>query len=309
MMLGCFKSTGTKWSMINDNKRVSFGYWRNTENVRNFFDDLADILNIGYVNDWYDVPTSKVTKFGGASALAMHGNSFSRILHFVYPDTAWQSWKFQSVPKERWNNFTMELYFDWMCQQLNINDITDWYTVQTKDFKMEPYGNYVLSSYYQGKLWNALIDIYGSNFDWHLWKFTERDNDIWKDQETRKKFFDWVMISYNMYSMDAWYNFSPHAIQELGGKSLLEIFDGSLFLALKSTYEFHDWHPWRFQEPLIEFWEKRENVERYLEWLSWQLCIEIPHQWYDVAKDHIIRLGGTWLITNGKKSKEYPIHW
>src|SRR5689334_5049982 len=46
------------------------------------------------------------------------------------------------------------------------------------------------------------------------------------------------------------------------------IFNNSLFEALKTVYPEYKWLPWKFAQVPRGYWQSKENIKNYLDWLA-----------------------------------------
>jgi hypothetical protein len=49
----------------------------------------------------------------------------------------------------------------------------------------------------------------------------------------------------------------------------------------------HPWQLWRFEQSPEGFWTNEENVHSYMLWISQQLNVECPEDWYDISQKKI----------------------
>jgi hypothetical protein len=48
----------------------------------------------------------------------------------LYPEHTWFPWKFNSIPKNYWDDKTNQLkYMNWLANRLNVQKMEDWYQV------------------------------------------------------------------------------------------------------------------------------------------------------------------------------------
>jgi hypothetical protein len=63
----------------------------------------------------------------------MYNGSPSRLLSTLYPEYDWLPWKFDRCPNKFWENVNNQRKFmEWATKELNIKDMSDWYTVSVK---------------------------------------------------------------------------------------------------------------------------------------------------------------------------------
>ena len=115
-------------------QHVSNHFWKDIKNQRDYFQWLSKELSFQRPEDWYRLKVSDITKNHGHGLLAHHfGNSLVKALQQVFPEYNWQLWRFSQVPKGYWDsNSNIQAYMHWLADQLNIQTLEDWNTVDVK---------------------------------------------------------------------------------------------------------------------------------------------------------------------------------
>jgi hypothetical protein len=54
-------------------------------------------------------------------------------------------------------------------------------------------------------------------------------------------------------------------------------------VALQAVFPEQQWHPWRFSQVPVGYWEDMENQRKYFDWLAKRLKITRPDDWYNVS--------------------------
>jgi len=68
------------------------------------------------------------------------------MLRNCYPDHEWQLWRFTVIPKDEWNDLTVQRQFcEWVTKELNLSSLNDWYSVAAKNIA-DLGGAYILLS-------------------------------------------------------------------------------------------------------------------------------------------------------------------
>ena len=69
--------------------------------------------------------------YGGT--LIKYNKSHINIITSVYPNYNWLPWRFNSTPKEFWNDTNnVKEYMNWLSERLNIKTMEDWYKVSSE---------------------------------------------------------------------------------------------------------------------------------------------------------------------------------
>ena len=53
------------------------------------------------------------------------------------------------------------------------------------------------------------------------------------------------------------------------------------------TVKQYDWKVWKFKHATKGYWEDENNCKLYIDWLTKELKIKKPEDWYTVTTDHI----------------------
>jgi hypothetical protein len=122
------------------------GYWQNPRSHRKFLDWVATERNITNYEDWYKV-TNKVKKqitrylseqdlieLGGSHILVkLYEGSCYRLLSTVYPEHEWLPWRFETTPRNFWNEpINCRSFLDWAKPKLYIKNDEDWFEIPAK---------------------------------------------------------------------------------------------------------------------------------------------------------------------------------
>src|SRR5690606_28144618 len=75
--------------------RLPNRFWHDQSNHRQYFDWLAERLEICDIKDWYGITWKDVAKQNGASVLNVYKGSLVRALTSVYPNSEWEVWTFE----------------------------------------------------------------------------------------------------------------------------------------------------------------------------------------------------------------------
>jgi hypothetical protein len=142
------------------------------------------------------------------------------------------------------------------------------------------------------------------DYDWLPWLFAGGvPDDYWQDKEHQRKCVEWIAGKLNVHELDQWYSISAQQIADLGGKSILRHYNGSMVAMLLQIYPNFLWKPWRFASGVpIGFWDDFEQHSKYLEWLGTHINITHMEQWYQVTAKQISDNGGYTLMSKYNNS-------
>jgi len=146
---------------------VKAGYWKDMDNLTSFIKDMEQDLNIHKKEDWYLVTAAKVETMGGKHALTEHGGVV-QILKKIYPEHAWQEWKWEVVPRGFWDvDENVKRFFEFVRHELGIKSMRDWYRVTNQ--QVASLGGKRLLAITEGGIPALLRRIYPD----HKWDFSE----------------------------------------------------------------------------------------------------------------------------------------
>jgi hypothetical protein len=74
-------------------KQVPPGYWTKTQNIREYFDWLAEKLNLQQLDDWYRISFIELSNHGAGTLLSTFGG-LHKVLCRCYPEYPWDEKKF-----------------------------------------------------------------------------------------------------------------------------------------------------------------------------------------------------------------------
>jgi hypothetical protein len=104
-----------------------------------------------------------------------------------------------------------------------------------------------------------------------------------------------VADQYGLEKYEDWYHIKQEMVAKLKGVRVLTLHNSSIMQALKTVYPEYDWQPWLFQQVPDGFWTE-QNMMAFVNWLSKELQIEKPEDWYGVTRSHIASRGGATLL-------------
>jgi hypothetical protein len=90
--------------------------------------------------------------------------------------------------------------------------------------------------------------------------------------------------------------------ENIGGGSLLTLYNTSPSLLLATVYPNYEWLPWKFDVAPKHYWESLENQRKFLSWAGKQLNIKNMSDWYHVSQKDLRSLGGSGLLSKYNSS-------
>lgn len=154
----------------------------------------------------------------GRSLLEKFHKSMFKLLSAVYPTYDWLPWKFDTVPRNFWNDITNQRKFmNWVANELEVNKMEDWYGVSNKvnigvSFvltikKLIDLGGCTILNQNDGSLFKLLSVIYPET-EWLPWKFDNAPRNYWNDITNQKRFMNWAAKELEIKNMEDWYSVS-----------------------------------------------------------------------------------------------------
>jgi hypothetical protein len=224
-------------------KKTSNEFWADPSNRTAFMKWCENELGLKTLEGWYHVSQSQFRSLGGTKLLLMNGGSMIKLLESVYPNHKWLEWKFRKVSDGFWTSHANQLqYMTWLQEELNMQNISDWYAITAKDVTSK--GGHRLLLKFHNNI-PKLVSTVFKGHEWHEWKFKAVSRGWWRDVSNRKAFMDWAGHQLGVAKPADWLNLTKDDVVRIGGGSMLSsVYAGSVTAALKDVYPSHNW-----QEP------------------------------------------------------------
>jgi hypothetical protein len=74
------------------------------------------------------------------------------------------------------------------------------------------------------------------------------------------------------------------------------MYHGSLCEILRAAYPTEEWQPWEFDQLPQGYWNNLNNRKYFIDWISRELKVYKPDDWYIIGKNSIISKGGGGLL-------------
>ena len=124
------------WQSWRFSDGVESGFWLNENNIKDLMDYIGKKLEYKSMDDWYNLTKGHIIENGGGTLLEKYNGSPSKLLMSVYPEYNWILFKFDTVPKNYWDDINNQKeYLDWLGNQLNYKSMDDWYKIRGKDIE------------------------------------------------------------------------------------------------------------------------------------------------------------------------------
>eukprot|EP01114_Cavostelium_apophysatum_P017812 TRINITY_DN5375_c0_g1_i1.p1 TRINITY_DN5375_c0_g1~~TRINITY_DN5375_c0_g1_i1.p1 ORF type:complete len:517 (-),score=158.27 TRINITY_DN5375_c0_g1_i1:2205-3755(-) len=257
---------------------VESGYWKDKTNHRKFFEDLAAHLAIKHHEDWYRVQKKDIVEFGGSSLVgSYYGDSPSKAIMAVFPEVAWQPWKFSKMPNHFLDEDThAKELIEHAASKLGISKPEDWYSVTQQQLHNEHLWTLVLKNgglislltkYYPDKRWDHKKIFFSRKIQLHLFAIVR---DVFPNAQD-------VLANY----------LHPDMTYTSGKLMELDIFIPSLRLAFEYQGEQHFYRHLNENEEAFRNLIRRDGEKRQACQNLGITLVEIPY-WWDHARESVI---------------------
>jgi len=115
--------------------RAPLGFWQKAKNRHRYLRWLAEEIGRPRPEDWYAVRIEDFVSHFGRECVKFYSNSPASAAMDLFPDHAWEEWRFQRVPTGFWHQAeNRRRYMQWLGRQLGYCQIEDWRRVRKSDF-------------------------------------------------------------------------------------------------------------------------------------------------------------------------------
>jgi hypothetical protein len=138
------------------------------------------------------------------------------------------------------------------------------------------------------------VQVLYPHVEWFPWRFPVTPPSFWIRQENQKQFLLWYQQHVKkMKSLDEWYDVTKEQLLEVGGHGFFAMWKGSsLGDILKSHFPEHRWLPWKFTVPVRGFWENKDNLRQYFDWVIEDQQLSGPADLKRKKKGFFVKLYG-----------------
>ena len=262
---------------------VPAGFWSSPDNRRRYLVWLGQTLGYRTLDDFYRLKTSDFKAHRGSGAL-LHcwGSSSVAAVMQTFPEHEWREWLFVSCPRSFWADRRNHLrYMKWLGDQCNVRKPDDWYNITNRDFRRHKGGAFLL--HYDSTI-SAAVKSYLPRRNWNEWQFGKTPKGFWEESSNRQRYMKWLGKRLNCKKPDDWYGVTRQDFERNFGNQLMKYYNGSPLAAAMDCFSNHNWLEWKFARVPAGFWKKKENRERYLDWLEEELKIRKPEDWNRVRR-------------------------
>jgi len=284
--------------------QTSQHFWKDIKNHEKYAIWLAETLGYKNMEDWYNIACEQIyNNYGGGLVGTYYKGSPYLFLKSVFPHYNWLGWKFSVSPYNFWNFETEKQYAIWLGETLGYKNIEEWYGISRKLIIDNFGGGYILKKYSGSP--SLFIKSVFPEYNWLEWKFLVTNNYFWEHVENHRKYAIWLGETLGYKNMEDWYKITSDVISNnYGSTPLINHYNGSPSLFIKSVFPEYNWLEWKFTHTSQHFWKDIENHKKYAIWLGETLGYNNMEDWYKIACEQIHNNFGGGLV--GKYYNDSP---
>ncbi|GAM25321.1 hypothetical protein SAMD00019534_084960 [Acytostelium subglobosum LB1] len=204
------------------------GFWTQ-EMQREYMEWLGKRLDWDK-EQWHFLTKRDFARNSGSQLLEMHDGSISNALTSIFPEYSWKPWMFDKVPEDYWiHKGNARLYLEWLADRLKLVSAQDWYDLTQRSFGAN-YGFKLLQAYNKSP-WKLITTVMPELHSWESWRFR-----VLKGKRTNILILEELInkLSELHGGRDQLANVSLEAIEDIGGKDMLDEFGGSIASAMEA---------------------------------------------------------------------------
>lgn len=178
-------------------------------------------------------------------------------------------------------------------KKLNIVRWEDWYNVGRKQL-IEVGGEHALRRF-NGSPSALIMNCYPEH-NWIVSNFLNVPRNYWKSKQNIMAFMEEAKRRLSIGRWEDWYNVGHKQFVELGGRTLLNQFNGSPSSLIMSTYPEYDWNKLEFKHAPLNYWSNKDNIVTFMEEAKLKLNIHRWEDWYNVGYNELIEVGANSIL-------------
>jgi hypothetical protein len=123
----------------------------------------------------------------------------------VYPEIAWDTWKFTQTEAKFWNSVdNQKLFLERISPELGVKCLDDWYKI--KPIELRNRGGGKLLDKYDDSMYRVFTSLYPEH-NWVVWGFGGQvPEGFWDSRSNRRAMFDWLADRIGVQKFEDWYN-------------------------------------------------------------------------------------------------------
>ncbi len=130
----------------------------------------------------------------------------------------------------------------------------------------------------------TLKDLY-PNYKFYPWKFHQVTKRFWREKKNRLDYLRWLGKELGFKRQTDWLKLRAVDFADNHGGTLFEEhYRRSMVKVVSELYPNRIWYEWEFPRVPPDFFKKKENRIRYLQWVNKKLRIRHAEQWDSFRK-------------------------
>lgn len=271
-------------------KAAPFGFWKSQENIRRYIQWFEREMKIRTPEDWYRITHDDIIERFGSGLLIQYSHGLRKLLKEIYPKQKWLEWRFSQIQTGFWEQPENRLeYLHWLGKTLGFRKVEDWYELKRIHFTKN-YGATLFTFHYEQDLLRPLAELF-PDYEFHPWMFDRVPVGYWDKPENCRAYLEWLAEQLGFTELEHWYDVVLADFIHYFGNGYMQRFN-TPYQALQFAYPDHEWLPWRFERVPQGFWEDREQVNRFMQWLGTQLGVQHASDWNSINCTQIAKIPG-----------------
>jgi len=281
-------------------------FWADKRNVRQQLEQFGEKFRLMLRDDWYKMKTTQLNENGCRAIVKRHDESLCKVLTTNFPEHKFQGHKFLKSPHGYWDDKMVQIErLQLIEEKFELKTLDDWKNVSFADFSQEFGGLSLLTSYN-----NSLLKLLKAIYPYHLWMnhdwsaaehrhLSYLPRSYWSKVKNRVQFVNDVAApQLGIRRYEDWYNVLPVRLKRLGGGTILDQYNNSMFRILRAVYPEFAWNETSFKGTRRNYWKGKDNVIRFLTNVHSRLNMpQNPQSWLDVSLHQLRFLGGSGIVS------------
>ena len=200
------------------------------------------------------------------------------------------------VPDGFWRDKNNRVsYMRWLEGALRFKKPEDWFNVTKRAFRENRGLGFLACNYGDSPI--AAVREYKPDLAHCEWLFKSVPQGFWNDADNRRRYLEWLAEKLGFERLEDWYRITGRTLTENhGGRLLHGYYGSSVIRLLRDNFPDYEWLEWKLRSTPTNFWKKRANRLRYLEWLGGELGFERIEDYAKLRRTDFVNNHGEWLL-------------
>jgi hypothetical protein len=270
------------------NGKVKMGSWKDKNNRKIYFDYLGEKLGFDTPEKWYKLTAKMLEKNHGGSILnlELYKRSHIKFVMDMIPEYEWFEFLFTTSPRHLWKEIeNHKRYGIWLGRIKGYKYLEDWYNCSLKDFH-DNRGGGLLANYYEDSPCLFILTIVNKLYPGKRflpWKLDKCPQNFWNKPENQREYIIWLGKELEYDTQEKWYKITGDIIRNNYGHGIINKYNGSPSLILKSIFSNIEWFEWLFDMSPLNIFNNDNTKKRFFIWLGKELGYDKPEKWYNLT--------------------------